>query len=171
MDAPIRSRREADLDACVVALRAVHLSDGYPHRWPEDPAGWLSPSDLLAAWVAERGERVVGHVTLRARVPEHGAAIWSEATGLPPGRLACVSRLFTAPDARGGGVGAALLRAARERAHAEGRRAVLDVVDTSLEAIAMYERRGWRCVGSVPWASWGAASRLLYYVAPAERPA
>lgn len=170
MNAAIRLRRDADLASCARLLRAVHLSDRYPDRWPEDPVAWITPTGMLAAWVAEQGGRVVGHVNLRAHLPEHGAAIWSQAAGLPPERLACVGRLFTAPDVRNGGVGGALLDAACARARAEGRHPVLDVMDTGLEAIAMYERRGWRRAGSAVWRGAQPGRRLLYYVAPPSDP-
>ncbi|MEJ2667710.1 MAG: GNAT family N-acetyltransferase [Deinococcales bacterium] len=151
MDAPVRLRRDTDVAACTRLLHVVHVSDRHQDRWPEDPASWLRPSGMLAAWVAERGGRVVGHVTLRVSLPGHGVAIWSQAAGLPQERLACVSRLFTAPDVRGAGLGGSLLEAACARARAEGRHPVLDVMDDSLAAIALYERRGWRQAGSVAW--------------------
>jgi len=147
-------------------LEAVQRADGYPGRWPEDPATFLRPSGLLAAWVAVADDAVVGHVALRDHIPGHGLPYWTDATGLAQDELACVSRLFVRPDRRGDGLGGALLDAARARAERADLRSVLDVVDTGGEAIALYERRGWRRVGSVPWDAWGEKTTLHYYVSP-----
>lgn len=117
----IRPRRPEDLAQCVEALSEVHTVDGYPHRWPDDPVGWLSPADLDSAWIAERAGRVVGHLALVGRED----ALW-------------VSRLFVRPDARRSHVGEGLLDKARERGVL-----MLDVIEQSTSAIALYERTGW----------------------------
>lgn len=147
-------------------LGTVHRADGYPGRWPADPAAFLLPSGLLDAWVADAAGRVVGHVTLRDHIPDHGAPYWVGATGLPARRLACVSRLFVDPSRRGEGLGVALLDAACAGARGAGMRPVLDVVDSASEAVALYERCGWVRVGSVSWDAWGEATTLHYYVSP-----
>ncbi len=121
----VRPRTDADLPACVEVLRAVHSSDAYPMRWPEDPADWITPPGLTAAWVAERKSRIVGHVCV---------------VGVT------VSRLFADPVARGLGCGAVLLEAAQSHAAREGLSLVLDVVDDGGAAVALYERLGWRLV-------------------------
>ena len=102
--------------------------DGYPHRSPDDPVGWLSPADLDSAWIAERAGRVVGHLALVGRED----ALW-------------VSRLFVRPDARRSHVGERLLDKARERGVL-----MLDVIEQSTSAIALYERTGWVRVGAIP---------------------
>lgn len=118
----IRRRRDTDLDACVAVLAEVHTHSGYPHHWPDDPAGWLTPDGLTAAWVAEADGSVVGHVALCGG-----------------GR----SRLCVAPSARGAGLGGRLLRAVEAEAAARGLRPVLEVKDTDTAALALYERLGW----------------------------
>jgi GNAT superfamily N-acetyltransferase len=168
MKVDIRLRNDGDLVACVELLHAVHVADGYPDRWPEDPSGWITPRGLLAAWVAVRDGSIVGHVSLRSSVPEHGVQVWAQATGVGRDGLACIARLFIAPGARRAGLGAALLDTACARARTEGRVPVLDVMDSSRSAIDLYERRGWRRVGSVAWADGVEARRLYYYVAPPE---
>ncbi len=66
----LRSRRPADLDACVEALREVHDADGYPLRWPPDPHAWLTPPRLLRAWVAELPDgTIAGHVAIQHTSP------------------------------------------------------------------------------------------------------
>lgn len=121
----VRDRRPADLPACVAALRAVHLADGYPLRWPPDPAEWLSPARLGRAWVAELPDiGLAGHVAVL------------------PGQPAELSRLFVVPAARRRGVAEALVAQAVSWA---GLPLTLDVVDEGRSrAIAFYESRGWK---------------------------
>lgn len=87
----VRSRTQDDLDGCVKALAEVQAADGYPVDWPDDPAGFLTPSDLAGAWVAVDDEGVAGHV------------------GVTVGDA--VTRLFVAPRARGRGLAVRLLEA------------------------------------------------------------
>jgi GNAT superfamily N-acetyltransferase len=95
----IRPRRSEDLQPCLAVLRAVHLADRYPVRWPQDPARWLVGHAGLAAWVSETDGAPDGHLSL------HGT----------DERLAVVSRFFVAPDARARGVGSALMGTAGVR--------------------------------------------------------
>jgi GNAT superfamily N-acetyltransferase len=123
----IRPRTAADLDACVLALRAVHEEGGYPLNWPRDPAAWLDPPGVLAAWIwvspDDPGE-IAGHVLVTS-----------------PGM---VNRLFVAPAHRGRGIGAQLLAEVRQWAAARHLDLRLDVIDRSRSAaIALYERTGW----------------------------
>ncbi|MEU8781622.1 GNAT family N-acetyltransferase [Streptomyces sp. NPDC048637] len=119
----IRRRQDSDLDACVAVLAEVHTHSGYPHHWPDDPARWLTPEGLTAAWVAGTDGTVTGHAALCG---------------------AEVSRLYVAPAARGAGLGGRLLRAVAAEAAARGLRPVLEVKTTDTAAIALYERQGWR---------------------------
>jgi GNAT superfamily N-acetyltransferase len=122
----IRPRTAADLDACVLALRAVYEEGGYPLNWPRDPAGWLNPSGVLAAWVfagPDDPAEVAGHVLVTS-----------------PG---LVNRLFVPPAHRGRGIGAQLLAHVREWAVERRLDLRLDVVDDRGSAIALYERTGW----------------------------
>ncbi|WP_051823314.1 GNAT family N-acetyltransferase [Streptomyces sp. NRRL S-1448] len=118
----LRRRRATDLDACTAVLAEVHAHSGYPHHWPDDPARWLTPDGLTAAWVALSAGRIVGHGALCGRE---------------------VSRLYVAPGARGAGHGGRLLGAVEDAAAARGLRPVLEVKATDTAAIALYERRGW----------------------------
>lgn len=160
----IRPRTVADLACCVSALRAVHESDGYPSRWVEDPVAFLV-REPLAAWVAARGGTILGHVALM--VPDMPFVVQS--TGWGPERTAAVARLFTAPDGRRLGVGAALLDVAVRQARSLGRHPVLDVVADAKPAVAMYERAGWRLLGeaAAPWTDRdGRHPTVRYYAAP-----
>ncbi|MGI8882580.1 MAG: GNAT family N-acetyltransferase [Jatrophihabitans sp.] len=160
----IRPRTDADLSECVAVLRAVHEVDGYPSRWIEDPEAFLFRAPL-GAWVAHRNRAIIGHVALT--VP--AMPLVFESTGWSPDTTAAVARLFTAPDGRRMGVGAALLDAAVQRAWELGRRPVLDVLARAMPAIAMYERSGWRFLGA-DVATWtdrdGTHPLVRYYAAP-----
>jgi GNAT superfamily N-acetyltransferase len=148
MDALIRSRTRADLDACVAALRAVHLTDGYPTNWPADPARWLTPPGMAAAWVASLED-----------VPLAGHALVMDAGGELE-----LARLFVAPAARRRSVASSLLAAVAEWAR---KPLVLRVTDEDRSsAIALYEASGWVFTHSSV-ATWtapdGSAVRLRHY--------
>lgn len=165
----IRARRPDEIDVCVGVLADVHAASGYPMFWPAAPAAWLTPENLLIAWVAEDEHGVIGHVALRGAVGESAAPIWSAATGLPPEAIAAVAKLFIAPSVQGRGLGAALLAEACAEARTRGLRPALEVLDHDQAAIALYERTGWQRVASAS-AAWGAAAGgqmvVHYYIAP-----
>jgi GNAT superfamily N-acetyltransferase len=169
----VRRRLADDLTGCVRALRAVHTADGYPTWWPVDPTGWLTPPGLVDAWVAERAGVVVGHLCVVRSVPD---PLVASHAGVPTDRLAEVSRLFVAPEARGQDLGAALLATASSWAAAHSLQLMLDVVDDSGPAPALYERLGWLLVDRRP-AAWttptGLRPSIRIYRAPtagASRP-
>jgi GNAT superfamily N-acetyltransferase len=144
----IRPRRSEDFDPCLAVLRTVHLADRYPSRWPQDPARWLTGRGGLAAWVSESAGTLDGHLSLHAIDEKRAHRQWLEALPASADELAVVSRFFVAPDARGHGVGSALMSTAEDHAGAHGLRLVLDVADHNLDAISFYERRGWTRVGT-----------------------
>lgn len=162
----IRPRRAADVASCVEALAAVHASDRYPSVWPADPVGFLSPSDVLAAWVAVADDTIVGQVLLRDGRGER--AEFADADVDLPHRLASVSRLFVAPVGRGRGAAARLLAAGVAWAERDDRTAILSVVDGEA-AVGFYERLGWRLLTSRP-AGWrrgdGSTPTMRYYRQP-----
>jgi GNAT superfamily N-acetyltransferase len=144
----LRPRREEDLERCMALLRAVYEVDRYPAIWPLDTIGWLAGRDPLAAWVAEEGERLLGHLSLHGTDASRARPQWSEALGVGVERLAVVSRFFVAREARGRGVGGALMGCAEAHAASHGLRLVLDVATHNRDAIAFYGRRGWQRVGT-----------------------
>ncbi|MBB5117065.1 acyltransferase [Streptomyces eurocidicus] len=140
----VRPRSAADLGGCAAALAQVHARDAYPLDWPADPAAWLTPSSLLAAWVAERDGEVAGHVALcRAGAGDTAPAVWGARRGPGADAAVVVGRLFVAPAARGHGAGALLLAAATHEARRRALHPVLDVVASDTAATALYERAGW----------------------------
>jgi GNAT superfamily N-acetyltransferase len=144
----IRPRRSEDLDPCLAVLQAVHLADRYPVRWPRDPARWLVGRAGITAWFSESAGALDGHLSLHGTDETRARPQWLDALPAPVEQLAVVSRFFVAPDARGRGVGSALMGAAEDHAATHGLRLVLDVADHNLDAIAFYERRGWSRVGT-----------------------
>lgn len=144
----LRPRREEDLERCVALLRRVYEVDRYPVIWPRDPAGWLAGRDALAAWVAEEDGQLLGHLSLHATDASRARPQWCEALGVDVERLAVVSRFFVSPDARGRGIGGALIDRAERHAADQSLCLVLDVAEHNRDAIAFYERRGWRRVGT-----------------------
>lgn len=122
----IRPRVDADLDACVALLRDVHETSEYPALWPADPRRWLTPSRLVAAWVADEGG-IVGHIGLSTA-----------------GDALEITRFCVASAARGRKLGEHLLAVAGEHAAERGRRLILEVLAHNTSAIALYDRLGWR---------------------------
>ena len=163
---PIRIREAADLLGCVAVLRRVHEISGYPSNWPEDPGGWITPRGMVAAWVAEHGGLIAGHVALVRNVRLDGLL---RATGLAPGALGGIARLYVDPRVRRQGLAQALLETATNCAVAHGLRPVLDVVADSRPAVALYEQAGWQLAGTQP-ATWkdpdGTTPVLRCYVWP-----
>jgi ribosomal protein S18 acetylase RimI-like enzyme len=149
----IRSRARDDLDRCALLLASLDPAERYPACWPGDVRAWLSPPDLLGAWVAEDHGAVVAHVALRA----------------PAGsRTAMLTRLWVAPDARGRGVATALCDVACARAAALSLLPSLEVACERVAAIAMYERSGWTRASSEPRPMVTGGSTLVHdYVRPA----
>ncbi len=119
---------------------------------------------MLAAWVAVDGPEVLGHVVL-ARPGEALASV----VGLPARRLVSVARLFVSAAARRRGTAAKLLERAVDEAAAHGLRPVLEVEAGATAAIKLYERAGWRCIGTSA-ADWTAAdgriAQVRSYVGP-----
>lgn len=162
----VRLRCADDLSACVTALAEVHRHDGYPTRWPADPAEWLTPKHLHAAWVAEDDGVVQGHVVVAGVTDTE----LTRAATRPAADLLAVSRLFVRPAGRGRRLGDALLCAATEFATQRRVGLVLEVVDErGSAAIGLYERLGWRLIGRHP-AEWtdqaGARPQLRLYAWP-----
>ncbi len=125
------------------------------------------PEDLPArAWVAGPGGEVAGHVAL---VRGLRLDCLLRATGLPPEALGGITRLYVDPRFQRLGLARDLLDTAAGAAVDHGLLPVLDVVDDSAPAIALYERAGWHLVGTQP-ATWadpdGTVPVIRCYVRP-----
>ena len=95
---------------------------------PVDPAQFDPPGGaFLVAWLDSRPAGCGGWRT------HHGAPATAE-----------IKRMYTVPEARGRGVGLALLRALEESARAaEYQRVILETGYRQPEAIALYEKAGY----------------------------
>lgn len=94
---------------------------------------------------AYAGQRIVGMVGFRQEIPEkirHKGFLWG---------------MYVAPEARGNGTGAALVRLLLATAGPLVEQIRLSVVTTNAAAIALYERHGFRAYGTEPRALKGAA--------------
>lgn len=161
----IRAREPGDMRACVQLLGEVHRSDAYPLLWPEHPDRWLTPATLIEAWVAEDAGEIAGHIALCSAAGESAVLEWEVATRVPAERMGVIAKFFVAPRAQRQGIGAALLQTATDTARARRFTPVLEVLAHNGSAIALYERTGWRCVGSgpAPWAEGRVEKPVLWY--------
>ncbi|GGR77645.1 GNAT family N-acetyltransferase [Deinococcus sedimenti] len=141
----LRPRSPDDLPELVTVLRAVHERMGYPSVWPDNPAAFVQGRG--EAWVAEQDGQLVGQVML-APLPEPRPD-WVREAQVPLE----VKRLFVSPDAQRGGTARALLAHALSEARRRGAFSVLQVNESSVPALRLYEREGWRFVARTraPW--------------------
>jgi GNAT superfamily N-acetyltransferase len=165
----IRERRESDVGACLEMAEVLKGRDGYPPRGPIDIEHFLAPDDQLAAWVAEDGTDVVGHVALHASGDYATTRVASEHLGCSQSELGLIARLFVDPRQRRSGAGRALLTHATNDAVERGLRPVLDVATELDAAVALYEALGWQRVGEVVLTVWDEPPLAVYvYVARAD---
>ena len=163
----IRTRQPSDLDACVLALRRVHDTMGYPLVWPADPQAWLTLGMQVSAFVAEVDGVIRGHVAVTRPKPGEAASAWAAEFGVAVDGLLCVSLLFVDPQRQGGGAGSRLLDAAEAEITERGAAPALEVISLNTRAIALYEARGWRRIGSVSYSWLPEPERSCLYVGPA----
>jgi GNAT superfamily N-acetyltransferase len=162
----VRTRADTDVAGCVELLERVHRSDGYPLKWPDDPAAFVTSPEEVGAWVAEINGGIAGHVALHGVAMEPWFALASEATGLGATGLAVVSRLFVSPTARRAGVATALLAQAVAAAYQRGQRAVLDVGANLTGSVALYESAGWSRLGDIVYSYAGVELDAYVYLGP-----
>ncbi|MFC8565418.1 GNAT family N-acetyltransferase [Streptomyces sp. NPDC057245] len=143
----IRSFTDEDLTGAATALVEVHDTDGYPVEGVDDPEAWIKSEGVLAAWIAESGGRVVGHVAVTKPRGEAAAGFWAEQSSDDVDHIGVLARLFVVQSARKQAVGRRLIEAAMSHARALGLRLVLDVMEKDAAAIRLYERLGWRKIG------------------------
>ena len=163
----VRPRLQPDMDACVSLLRELHEHDNYPLAWPADPYAWLCGHRQVMAWVASRGDAICGHVALT--IPRSGAAAtraWEKVLRVQQPGLLSVAQLFVSLQARGCGIGGRLLDTALAAARAKGAAPVLEVITLNRQAIALYQARGWRRIGSVHYDWLPHDEQSLLFIAP-----
>lgn len=144
----LRPREGGDLPAIQLIIEQTREEDGYPPHWPENLATLFGGLNEL--WSSVAGEDApIGHVALHRRSSREVMDLASEATGLIPAELAVVARLFVRSDVRHRGLGSKLLDAAVAEARRSRLQPILDVWTELHTAIALYEKAGWRRVGTV----------------------
>lgn len=158
-DVRIRPRRVDDVPALCEVLAGQQARSSYPLRWPLPfpVADFIVRPHELGAWVAERAGAVVGHVSVQRVSAGAGLGgyvdrgpdpLWCAALDCPVDRLGAVSSLFVGLDARGTGVGRALLAQAVARIRELGLEPCLDVQARSRQVRAVYAHLGWEEVGT-----------------------
>lgn len=147
--------RDAHLEGAVRALLEIRRADatfpppGDAQSTSESLERWLLSDEVSARFVAILGGRVLGHVQVG---DPHDYLV--KHLGLDPGAgpgqstYLEVGKLFVTPDARGLGVGAALLERALRYGEAQGKSMALAVLPASSGAIALYRKRGLVSAGS-----------------------
>ena len=138
----IRDVRPDELEAVAAIIRAAYAeyAGAMPEgRWERymrhatDVASRLDEAELIAA---ELEDRLVGAVTYYPDGSRSGAGSW-------PSGWAAIRLLGVHPDARGMGIGRALIQECIDRARALGAAAVgLHTTELMAVARAMYERMG-----------------------------
>lgn len=127
-------------DAAAVAALLCGFRDWWGYREPGDDAMRAGVERLLADPDTDfllAGDPSAGVAQLRYRY-----GVWLAAEDC------CLEDLYVREDARGAGLGAALVGAAIERARARGcRRMELDVAAGNAAARALYERMGFSSPG------------------------
>ncbi|MFJ8335230.1 GNAT family N-acetyltransferase [Streptomyces sp. NPDC094437] len=139
----VRPFQNADLPGAEAALIEVHGTDGYPVEGVDQPASWLRSPDVLAAWVAEVGSKIVGYVAVMRPHGEGAVSLWVQHARSDEEHVAVLARLFVIKEARRRALGEKLMEAATDYAQSRGLRLVLDVMTKDTAAIHLYERLGW----------------------------
>lgn len=140
----IRPSTAVDVDALWPIIESV-LAGGDTYAWPTHPSReqglTLMHPPGGQTFVAELDGRVAGLYYLKANYRG-------------PGDHVANCGYMTAPEARGRGVGETMCRHSIEQARALGFRAIVfnAVVSTNVGAIRLWERCGFRIVGTVPGA-------------------
>lgn len=146
----IRERQDEDHPALDLLARSVHQLDGYPMYMPDDNfLAFLISDQALNGWVAVDQGQVVGHVALHRRSSPGVVALAASQLGLRASECGVVARLLVAPEQRRTGLGRRLLDHATDQCRRRQLAPILDVVDGTEPAIALYEHAGWRHLGSV----------------------
>lgn len=129
----------------MAALAEVHLSDAYPMMPTHVNRDWLFDPAFEAAWVAVIDGTPIGHIAVKRG---YGGILVAQSSGRPAAETLGITRFFVGPAGRGAGAASALMDVVDGFAADENLALALDVVEFNLAAIALYERRGWRRIGS-----------------------
>jgi len=167
----IRERHEGDVPASAAIAGVLRETDGYPAFLGDgDLEAFVTPSNMIAAWVALDASRIVGHVLLRRSSAPRAAEVAAAALGVDAMHLAFVARLMVLPDVRRRGIARALLATAADGARSRGLLGVLDVLVEDAAAIALYEAEGWQRLGQTTFTMRdGRVFEELVFAAPGAK--
>jgi GNAT superfamily N-acetyltransferase len=153
------------MDELLDLASRVRAKDGYPVYLPEGGLGqFLTDPDPLAAWVAEEGGRIVGHVATNSH--SHRAVMDLVRTAGIDRQVGVIARLLVDPGIRRQGIGAKLLDKARSHIVSLGLAPVLDVVARFSPAVSLYRSTGWTEIGEVTFEVPGQTISELVFLAP-----
>jgi GNAT superfamily N-acetyltransferase len=162
-----RERKSNDLPTLFTVLESVHRTDGYPVDGVKDALSFLSPPDVIYAWVATINDQVIGHVLVCEPKPGDSAVTAWANQGGDPSLAAVMGRLFVDSKARVKGAGKLLVQTAAEWAGSSGKRLLLEVLDSRRAARAIYEGLGWHRIGeSVHGNGQGGRFTTGLYISP-----
>jgi GNAT superfamily N-acetyltransferase len=152
------------MDELVHLAARVWLADSYPVYLPDqDLHRFLTQPTPLAAWVAEEAGQIVAHVATNPGSNDAVMKVVREA-GIA-GEVGFVARLLVDPGARRQGIGESLLDQARRHVVSLGRTPVLDVVDSALPALSLYQSAGWIEIGKASFNLSGQVITELVFTA------
>jgi ribosomal protein S18 acetylase RimI-like enzyme len=138
----VRRRTEGDFEALEQLAARVRAADDYPTFLPDhDYRRFLTRPVPLDAWVSEWDQSICGQVALNAQCSPGAMRVLRDAGIVGP--VGAIVRLLVDPKVRRRGVGRALLETARSATVADQRVPVLEVVESSVAAIALYRNSGW----------------------------
>jgi ribosomal protein S18 acetylase RimI-like enzyme len=136
-------RLAAPEDAAVVARLLTEFRDHHGRDWPPEESIRAGVERLIVRDDVDyllAGDPPMGLTQLRYRY-----AVWWDAEDC------AIEDLFVRAEARGGGLGRALVSAAIERARERGcRRMELDTAEENVPALALYRSLGFRSGGDEP---------------------
>ncbi|WP_326677229.1 GNAT family N-acetyltransferase [Streptomyces sp. NBC_01237] len=169
VDTVVRPIQDADVAGAAAALMEVHATDGYPVEGVAQPEAWITPPEVVQAWVGEVDHKIVGHVAVMRAQGEKAVTLWRRQIGEDETHIGVLARLFVVQSARKNAVGESLMRAAMDYAKVHGLHLVLDVMDKDTSAIRLYERLGWHFIGEATH-QYGAGQQIpaKCYVWPAS---
>jgi N-acetylglutamate synthase-like GNAT family acetyltransferase len=135
----IRSATADDVDVVVALVESAYRGDS-------SRAGWTTEADLLAG--RRTGPDEVAELVPHLLLAEQDSDVVGCCTMVPKDNRGYFGMFAVRPGLQGGGVGAALLAAAEDRARALGLPAVeMTVLRQRSELIAFYLRRGYADTG------------------------
>ena len=161
----VRLRTSSDLDELVDLAGRVRAVDDYPLFLPKEGLRrFLTDPSPLAAWVAEDGGRIVGHIATNPH--SHRAVMDLVCSAGIDCEVGIIARLLVDPGSRRQGTGAKLLDQARSHLVSQGLAPVLDVVKSALPAVSLYRSTGWIEIGEVTFEIPGRTISELVFLAP-----